>query len=243
MDDGDGPRAPVLVEVRLPGLRLLAAGARAAPVLVQLPGGRLPALRRPGRDQFFDPARVVAFPDLSLAGGAVRGWDRRNAYYFSMLIVAGAALRLRRRHAVGGAAGDARSEVVLYGSGEEKIAFSYLSEKGRSAVQSTRSRASCPTSSAATAKPNRSAVREELAKFISDARLPRVRRHAPDASARHVFVAGRNIHELSALPLDAGAAVLRARSSCRAGAARSPRRSSRRSPTACTSWSTSASTT
>ena len=57
----------------------------AAPVLVQLAGGRLPALRRPGPPRVLRPARVVAFPTLSLASGAIKGWDRRNGYYFSML--------------------------------------------------------------------------------------------------------------------------------------------------------------
>ena len=83
--DRHRPRAPVLGQVRLPGLQLRAGRARAAAVLVQQSGRRLPALRRPRRDQFFDPKRVVAFPQLSLASGAIKGWDRRNQFYFQML--------------------------------------------------------------------------------------------------------------------------------------------------------------
>ena len=81
-----GTGAPVLGEVRLPDLQLLAAGARAAAVLVQQPAGRVPALRRPRqRSASSIPKRVVAFPQLSLASGAIKGWDRRNQFYFQML--------------------------------------------------------------------------------------------------------------------------------------------------------------
>jgi excinuclease ABC subunit A len=59
--------------------------AGTAPVLVQLAGGRLPGCDGLGQQDFFDPTRVVAFPSLSLASGAIKGWDRRNGYYFSML--------------------------------------------------------------------------------------------------------------------------------------------------------------
>jgi excinuclease ABC subunit A len=65
-------------------LRLLAAGTGAAPVLVQLAGRRLPDLRRPGGGQFFDPdawSCTRSFPRR----GRVRGWDRRNAYYFALI--------------------------------------------------------------------------------------------------------------------------------------------------------------
>jgi excinuclease ABC subunit A len=84
---GNGQRhgARLLQQVRLPGLRLFAAGAGAAPVLVQQPDGRLPGCDGLGHIEFFDPKRIVAFPNLSLASGAVKGWDRRNQFYFQML--------------------------------------------------------------------------------------------------------------------------------------------------------------
>ena len=126
-----GARAPVLGEVRLPDLQLLAAGARAAALLVQQPDGRLPALRRPRRrSTFFDPKRVVAFPQLSLASGAIKGWDRRNQFYFQMLQslakhygfdVEQPFEKLPERV----------QNIVLYGSGDEKIPFTYLTERGR----------------------------------------------------------------------------------------------------------------
>ena len=105
-----GARAPVLREVRLPDLQLLARGARAAAVLVQQSDGRVPALRRPRhRSASSIPKRVVAFPQLSLASGAIKGWDRRNQFYFQMLQEPREARRLRPRAAVREAAG-ARAE-------------------------------------------------------------------------------------------------------------------------------------
>ncbi|HET6264043.1 MAG TPA: excinuclease ABC subunit UvrA, partial [Usitatibacter sp.] len=87
-----------------------------------------------GEITFFDPRRVVAFAHLSLAGGAVRGWDRRNQFYFSML------QSLAQHYAFDvetpfEALPERSQQVVLHGSGEEKIAFRYPGEKGRSAVK------------------------------------------------------------------------------------------------------------
>jgi hypothetical protein len=84
-----------------------ASRARAAPVLLQQPGRRLRDLRRPRRAAVLRPRAGGAHPHLSLAGGAIRGWDRRNAYYFQLIRQPGRALRLRRRDAVRAAAGEA----------------------------------------------------------------------------------------------------------------------------------------
>ena len=96
------------------------------------PVGACPSCDGLGHREFFDPARVVAFPSLSLASGAVKGWDRRNGYYFSMLESLAAhygfdldapfeSLRAEVRH------------VLLQGSGEELIKFDYTMESGQSA--------------------------------------------------------------------------------------------------------------
>ena len=71
------------------------------------PAGACPTCDGLGVQQFFDPARVVHHPHLSLAGGAIRGWDRRNAYYFAADAVARAALQVRRRGAVAGPVAEA----------------------------------------------------------------------------------------------------------------------------------------
>jgi excinuclease ABC subunit A len=65
------------------------------------PAGACPSCDGLGVEQFFDPAKVVRSPELSLADGAIRGWDRRNGYYFQMLKLPGGALRLRASTTLG----------------------------------------------------------------------------------------------------------------------------------------------
>src|SRR3989338_2984680 len=98
------------------------------------PAGACPVCDGLGAIDFFDPRRVVAHPNLSLASGAIRGWDRRNHFYFTLL------LALARRYAFDIEApweglADEVQQLILYGSGKEKIAFSYPGERGRATVK------------------------------------------------------------------------------------------------------------
>jgi excinuclease ABC subunit A len=95
------------------------------------PQGACPACDGLGMQEFFDPARVVAFPTLSLASGAIKGWDRRNGYYFALLE------SLARHHRFDIEAPFESlpalvQQAVLHGSGEEDIKFSYVIDSGAS---------------------------------------------------------------------------------------------------------------
>ncbi len=95
------------------------------------PMGACPACDGIGTMEFFDPARVVAFPTLSLASGAIKGWDRRNAYYFAML----ESLARHYKFDIDTAfeeLPEATRHAVLHGSGDEEIKFSYVMESGAS---------------------------------------------------------------------------------------------------------------
>ena len=100
------------------------------------PMGACPDCEGLGEQSFFDPARIVAFPDISLSSGAIKGWDKRNAYYFAMLE------SLAKHY---GFDLDAPFEqlpenvrqVLLFGSGEEEIKFSYVLESGAKAGRKT----------------------------------------------------------------------------------------------------------
>ena len=96
------------------------------------PVGACPSCDGLGHRDFFDPARVVAFPSLSLASGAVKGWDRRNAYYFSMLESLAAHYSFDIDTAFEELPERVR-QVVLFGSGTEDIKFSYLMDSGEKA--------------------------------------------------------------------------------------------------------------
>jgi len=84
-----------------------------------------------GVQDFFDPARVVAFPSLSLASGAIKGWDRRNGYYFAMLESLGRHYKFDVEQPFD-ALDPAVQAVLLHGSGEEEIKFSYVLDSGAS---------------------------------------------------------------------------------------------------------------
>jgi excinuclease ABC subunit A len=82
-----------------------------------------------GMMDFFDPSRVVAFPSLSLASGAVKGWDRRNGYYFSLLESIAKHYKVDIEQPFESLPENVQ-RVILQGSGEEEIAFSYTMETG-----------------------------------------------------------------------------------------------------------------
>src|SRR5262245_19789497 len=95
------------------------------------PMGACPRCDGLGTVSFFDPRRVVAFPDLSLASGAIKGWDRRNQFYFQML----QSLALHYGFDLERPFGELPAkvqEVVLHGSGTEKIRFTYVGERSKS---------------------------------------------------------------------------------------------------------------
>jgi excinuclease ABC subunit A len=153
-----------------------------------------------GQITFFDPKRVVAFPHLSLAGGAIRGWDRRNQFYFSML----ASLAQHYDFDVEApfeSLPERAREVVLNGSGEETIAFRYPGEKGRSSVKEHAFEGIIPNLERRHRETDSVAVKEELAKYLNTRDCPECHGTRLRLEARNVKVADRTIHELSAMPL------------------------------------------
>ncbi len=95
------------------------------------PQGACPSCDGIGQQEVFDPARVVAFPSLSLASGAIKGWDRRNAYYFAMLESLAKHYKFDLDDPFESLP-PAVQQVILYGSGEEEIKFSYVMDSGAS---------------------------------------------------------------------------------------------------------------
>jgi excinuclease UvrABC ATPase subunit len=169
--------AAVLVEVQLPGLRLRAARAWSRGCSRSTrPVGACPTCDGLGVSQFFDPARVVVHPDLSLAAGAVRGWDRRNAYYFQLIA------SLARHYGFDvdtpwqELAEDVRHAVLLR-QRRGVITFTYLTDAGGRTQRKHRFEGIVPNLERRYRETESSAVREELAKYISE-------RPAPTATAR-----------------------------------------------------------
>ena len=161
------------------------------------PVGACPCCDGLGHREFFDPARVVAFPTLSLASGAVKGWDRRNAYYFSMLESLASHYNFDLDTAFEDLPENVR-QVVLHGSGEEEIKFSYISDTVASGKTTGRKVGKKhPFEGVITNFERRyretdsSAVREELARYRSVQPCPECGGTRLRQEARHVYLVGR----------------------------------------------------
>jgi excinuclease ABC subunit A len=165
------------------------------------PVGACPACDGLGVTQFFDPARVVVNPQLSLAAGAVRGWDRRNQYYFQLIL----SLAKHYSFDVDTSWSDlsaATRQHVLYGSGDEQISFRYVTGASGAVTRKHRFEGIVPNLERRYKETESPAVREELAKFISDRPCPDCHGQRLNRSARNVFVGNSNLPSLTALPID-----------------------------------------
>ena len=172
------------------------------------PVGACPTCDGLGVAQFFDPSRVVVHPELSLAAGAVRGWDRRNAYYFQ-LIASLAKHYGFDTDATWQSLPEKVQQAVLYGSGEEVITFTYLTESGGRTQRKHRFEGIVPNLERRYRETESPAVREELAKYISDRPCPDCQGARLNKSARNVFVADRPLPSLVVLPVDEALAFFR----------------------------------
>ncbi|MCX2974896.1 excinuclease ABC subunit UvrA [Halieaceae bacterium IMCC8485] len=153
-----------------------------------------------GVKQYFDAERIVLHPESSLAEGAIRGWDRRNVYYFHMLT------SLAEHYGFDiNAPYDALSakhqKVILHGSGKQEIAFSYINDRGDVFKRTHPFEGIIPNMDRRYRDTDSQSVREDLAKFLATQPCPdcggtRLRR-----DARHVFVDERNLPTITDMPV------------------------------------------
>ncbi|TDK28663.1 excinuclease ABC subunit UvrA [Luteimonas aestuarii] len=165
------------------------------------PVGACPTCDGLGVSQFFDPSRVVVHPELSLAAGAVRGWDRRNAYYFQ-LIQSLAKHYGFKVDTPWQELDEASQQAVLFGSGSETITFNYITDAGGRTQRKHRFEGIVPNLERRYRETESSAVREELTKYISERPCTDCGGARLNKAARSVFVADRPLPELVVLPID-----------------------------------------
>ena len=148
----------------------------------------------------FDPKRIVALPHLSLAAGAVKGWDRRNQFYFDMLtgLASHYAFDLETPFE---ALPESIQNVVLFGSGGARIRFSYEGERGNRYQREHAFEGIVPNLERRYRETDSAVVREELAKYLNTQICAECNGTRLRTAARHVFVAGKAIFEISALTL------------------------------------------
>lgn len=164
------------------------------------PAGACPSCDGLGVKQFFDEERILQNPEASLAQGAIRGWDRRNIYYFHMLSSLAdhygfdidtpwRELRQKDR------------QVILYGSDDIEIEFSYVNDRGDVYSRTHRFEGVIPNMKRRYRDTDSQMVREELAKFLSSQSCPECGGARLNEAARNVFIDDRNLSEITCLPV------------------------------------------
>jgi excinuclease ABC subunit A len=164
------------------------------------PMGACPKCDGLGVISFFDPKRIVAFPNLSLSGGAIKGWDRRNQFYYQMLDSLAKHYDFDLEQSFESLPEKIQT-VVLYGSGNDEIAFTYLNERGKKMLREHAFEGIVNNLERRYKETESPTVREELAKYLNSCACTECKGTRLREEARHVRVADRTIYELSALPL------------------------------------------
>lgn len=154
-----------------------------------------------GVDQFFDPQRIVLNSDVSLAGGAIRGWDRRSVYYFHMLKSLASHYKFDVEKPFN-KLGKKIQKIILYGSGKTKIEFTYSNDRGDVMKRVHRFEGVIPNMQRRYHETESIAVREELQKYMTKQSCPACSGTRLKEEARFVFIKKRNLPSLTSLPIE-----------------------------------------
>ena len=172
------------------------------------PAGACPTCDGLGVRQFFDPARILTDASLPLPAGAIRGWDRRNAFYYQML----ESLARHYDFSLDTPFEDLPKkirDVILHGSGTELVTFSYLGENGARTRRKHPFEGVIPNLERRYRETESSNMQEELAKYLSSQPCTDCQGSRLKIEARNVFVANRALHEITQLPVGVALGFLR----------------------------------
>ena len=153
-----------------------------------------------GVTQFFDESRVVLHPEASLAEGAIRGWDRRNVYYFHLLRSLSGHYGFDMDKPFNKLS-QAHRDIILHGSGSEEIEFSYVNDRGTVFKRRHVFEGVIPNMDRRYRETESSSVRDELAKYVSTAACKACEGTRLCEDARSVYVDGRSLPEITSLPV------------------------------------------
>ena len=168
------------------------------------PMGACPNCDGLGVETFFDPKRVVGFPNLSIASGAIKGWDKRNTYSFSMMQSLSDFYKFDIETPFESLPEEAQQK-VLYGTGRQTLPFTYLSDKGRAIVREHTFEGVIPNLQRRYKETDSMTIREELSKLQNVQSCPSCHGTRLRESARNVRIGdgdtARTLHEVSHLAL------------------------------------------
>ena len=165
------------------------------------PAGACPTCDGLGVKQFFDQDRIVKHPELTLAEGAIRGWDRRSVYYFHLL----KSLASHYGFDIDTPFDDLtaqQQEIILHGSGDEQIDFNYVNDRGDVYHKRHRFEGIIPNFERRFRDTESQSVREELTKYLSTQNCPGCKGTRLRKEARNVFVQNETLPELVTLPVE-----------------------------------------
>ena len=163
------------------------------------PAGACPTCDGLGVKQFFDAKRLVN-GELTLAEGAIRGWDRRNVYYFQMLGSLSSHYGFSLEEPFDELAAE-HQKVILFGSGTQSVDFKYLNDRGDIVKRSHPFEGIIPNLERRYRETESNSVREELAKFLSTQPCPDCRGTRLRREARHVWVGEKTLPAVTGLPV------------------------------------------
>lgn len=164
------------------------------------PTGACPNCNGLGVKQFFDPEKVVHNPELSLAGGAVRGWDRRNMYYFQILTSLAKHFNFDIEKPFNKLS-QRIQDIVLYGSKDEDVAFQFVNERGRKVTRTYPFEGIIPNMERRYAETDSSMVREDLARYLTTSVCEECQGTRLRLEARTVTIADKNLPAVAALSI------------------------------------------
>jgi excinuclease ABC subunit A len=164
------------------------------------PMGACPECDGIGNINFFDPKRVVAFPHLSLASGAIKGWDKRNQFYFQLLQSLSEHYQFDLEKSFEELPQKIQ-DMILNGSGSEQINFSYINERGQIIKKMHSFEGILNNLKRRYHETDSGTVRDELAKYLNMQPCPSCEGSRLRIEARHVKVGKKNIHEICNTPL------------------------------------------
>ena len=150
--------------------------------------------------QFFDEGRVVQRPEISLPAGAIRGWDRRNAYYFQLISALARHYDFDIDTPYRDMAEDVQN-VILHGSGKTEIEFTYFKSGGRTYKRKHVFEGVLPNMERRYRETDSNMVREDLARYLGSKPCPDCLGTRLNRAARNVFVDERNLAAITAMPI------------------------------------------